>query len=49
MLIVWAGAPEDTSEAWEHLDCMLNWLLGYDIDVEEDEQHRGRYTHIEDR
>jgi hypothetical protein len=34
-LVAWASAPEDTSEAWKHLDCMLNRLLGYSIDVED--------------
>jgi hypothetical protein len=29
MLLAWASAPEDASEAWEHLDHVLNQLLGY--------------------
>ncbi|KAH8991292.1 hypothetical protein EDB92DRAFT_1995091 [Lactarius akahatsu] len=33
--VVLAGGPKESSEAWEHLDCMLNWLLGYGIDVED--------------
>ena len=32
--VVLAGA-EDTSEAWEHLDCVLNRLLGYGVDIED--------------
>lgn len=34
-LVAWAGAPEETSEAWEHLDHMLNRLLGYGVDIED--------------
>ncbi len=32
---VLAGGPEDPSKAWEHLDCRLNRLLGYGIDIED--------------
>ncbi|KAH9011001.1 hypothetical protein EDB84DRAFT_1681136 [Lactarius hengduanensis] len=32
--VVLAGGPEDPSEAWEHLDRVLNRLLGFDIDIE---------------
>jgi hypothetical protein len=35
VLIVFAGGPEDPSEAWEHLDRVLNRLLGYGIDIED--------------
>ena len=43
VLVAWAGAPEDASEAWEHLDHLLNWLLGYGIEIEDIAQrvHRG--------
>ncbi|KAI9433400.1 hypothetical protein H4582DRAFT_1819930 [Lactarius indigo] len=33
--VVLAGGPEDSSEAWEYLDHMLNWLLGYGIGIED--------------
>jgi hypothetical protein len=33
--VVLAEGPEDTSEAWEHLDHVLNRLLGYGVDIED--------------
>ncbi|KAH9003649.1 hypothetical protein EDB86DRAFT_2826236 [Lactarius hatsudake] len=32
--VILAEGPEDPSEAWEHLDRGLNWLLGYGVDIE---------------
>ena len=32
--VVLEEGPEDPSDAWEHLDCGLNRLLGYGVDIE---------------